>query len=160
MRDPSDYSAAFAEQLRWLGGEVALIGAMAALRYRSHPRETTDVDFLIRDMGDLPARLEADGYEVPTLTVKPGRVLTGGWAGIDIATGTSRIRPVPGLSRGPLVEQCEQAIIQLHHGLHGQPQRGAAPLPGAQDEGRHLLRRAHLYFHSVVLKVWRRRRRR
>ncbi|HET6965226.1 MAG TPA: hypothetical protein VFH58_10675 [Acidimicrobiales bacterium] len=71
MRDPSDYSAEFADYLRSLGGEVALIGAMAALRYRSHPRETTDVDFLIRDMGELPARLEADGYEVKAL-IEPG----------------------------------------------------------------------------------------
>ena len=41
MREPSGYySAEFAEYLRSLGGEVALIGALAALRYRSQPRET------------------------------------------------------------------------------------------------------------------------
>lgn len=41
------------------------------LRYRSQPRETTYVDFLIREIRDLPARLEADGYEVKVLA-EPG----------------------------------------------------------------------------------------
>lgn len=71
MREPSDYSAEFADYLKSLGGEVALIGALAAVRYRSQPRETTDVDFLVRSMHDLPARLEADGYEVKVVA-EPG----------------------------------------------------------------------------------------
>lgn len=71
VREPSDYSDEFADYLRSLGGEVALIGALAAVRYRSQPRETTDVDFLVRDMRDLPARLEADGYEVKVVS-EPG----------------------------------------------------------------------------------------
>ena len=71
VREPSDYSAEFADYLRSLGGEVALIGALAALRYRSQPRETTDVDFLVREMGDLPVQLKADGYEVKVVA-EPG----------------------------------------------------------------------------------------
>jgi hypothetical protein len=71
VREPSDYSTEFADYLRSLGGQVALIGALAAVRYRSGPRETTDVDFLVREIGDLPARLEGDGYEVKTMA-EPG----------------------------------------------------------------------------------------
>lgn len=68
MREPSDYSAQFVEYLQSLGFEVALIGALAAIRYRATPRETTDVDILVRELRDLPARLEADGYEVRAMT--------------------------------------------------------------------------------------------
>lgn len=67
MREPSDYSAEFTEYLRSLGAEPALIGALAALRYRSTPRQTTDVDFLVRELRDLPDRLRADGYEVKVI---------------------------------------------------------------------------------------------
>lgn len=73
MREPSDYSAEFAELLRSFGLEVALIGALAARRYRAVERQTTDVDFLARALLDLPERLEAAGYEVRTVS-EPGGV--------------------------------------------------------------------------------------
>lgn len=47
-----------------MGSEVALIGALAAIRYRVKERQTTDVDFLVGEIGNLKERLEADGYEV------------------------------------------------------------------------------------------------
>ena len=68
MRAPGDYSAQFAEYLRSLGSAPVLIGALAALEYRDAPRQTTDVDFLVKEVGDLPARLEADGYEVKQMS--------------------------------------------------------------------------------------------
>jgi hypothetical protein len=73
LRAPGDYSDQFAEYLRSLGSTPVLIGALAAARYRSTPRQTTDVDFLVREIGALPARLEADGYEVKQLS-DPGDI--------------------------------------------------------------------------------------
>lgn len=71
MREPSEYWADVAERLRSLGLEVALIGALAARRYRATDRITTDVDFLARELKDLPERMRSDGYEVRTMA-EPG----------------------------------------------------------------------------------------
>ena len=71
VRAPSDYAAQFAEYLASLGWRAALIGALAAARYRRDARMTTDVDLLVAAIGDLPARLAADGYEVRAMT-EPG----------------------------------------------------------------------------------------
>ncbi len=67
MLEPSDYSEAFAERLRSLGVEAALIGALAALRYRHRPRYTIDVDFLARTLDGIAASVEADGFETKVL---------------------------------------------------------------------------------------------
>ncbi|MCB1017710.1 MAG: hypothetical protein KDB10_21670 [Acidimicrobiales bacterium] len=64
MPEPSDYSAEVAGELRRLGVDARLIGALAALRYRRTPRVTTDVDFLARSLDGLAEALRADGYEV------------------------------------------------------------------------------------------------
>ena len=71
MPAPADYSNEFAEYLRSLGREVALVGALAAIRYRAQERQTTDVDFLVGEIGNLKDRLEADGYEVRAMA-EPG----------------------------------------------------------------------------------------
>lgn len=65
--EPSDYSARIAEQLRALGVEAVLIGALAALRYRATPRFTTDVDFLASSLAGVAEAMAADGYEVRAL---------------------------------------------------------------------------------------------
>lgn len=71
MREPSDYWPEIAERFRAAGVEVALIGALAARRYRAVDRQTTDVDFLARDLRDVPALMRAAGYEVRTMA-EPG----------------------------------------------------------------------------------------
>ena len=64
MREPSDSAASAAEILDRLGGRWALIGALAALRYRSTPRLTTDADFLAEPVEGLADAFEAAGYDV------------------------------------------------------------------------------------------------
>lgn len=46
------------------GVHWALIGAMAAIRYRSQERDTTDVDFLIADHQGIPEALQARSFDV------------------------------------------------------------------------------------------------
>lgn len=47
-----------------LGVDWALIGAMAAVKYRVRERDTTDVDFLIADHRGVPEALQAAGFDV------------------------------------------------------------------------------------------------
>jgi hypothetical protein len=61
----------FRDRLERLGLEPVLIGALAAQRYRLAPRFTTDVDFLVRRIGDLVESVRADGYEVSVMA-EPG----------------------------------------------------------------------------------------
>lgn len=68
---PSDYSATFADRLRSLGLAPVLIGALAALRYRSTPRFTIDVDFLVPSVAGLAEAMDAEGYDVRAMT-QPG----------------------------------------------------------------------------------------
>ena len=64
MREPSDSAAAGAEILERVGGAWALIGALAALRYRATPRLTVDADFLAEAHPDLADAFRAAGYDV------------------------------------------------------------------------------------------------
>lgn len=64
MREPSDSAAAAAEILDAAGVEWALIGGLAALRYRATPRLTVDADFLASRDPALAAAFRAAGYEV------------------------------------------------------------------------------------------------
>jgi len=67
VREPSASAAAAAEILDRLGGRWALVGALAALRYRTTPRLTTDVDILAEWRGGLVEAFEAAGYDVTVL---------------------------------------------------------------------------------------------
>lgn len=69
--EPSDYCDQFADDLRRLGLEPVLMGALAALRYRLHPRFTTDVDFLVPAFGDAVEHLTAEGYDIRPMA-QPG----------------------------------------------------------------------------------------
>ncbi len=71
MREISVYSAEFRDRLTGLGLEPVLIGALAAIRYRLEPRDTTDVDFLVRQLGDIAETMRGDGYDVRTMA-QPG----------------------------------------------------------------------------------------
>lgn len=64
MREPSDTAAAAAEILEGLGVRWALMGALAAIRYRAEPRFTTDVDILVEPHIRLAAAFTAVGYDV------------------------------------------------------------------------------------------------
>lgn len=64
MREPSDSAAAAAEILDAAGVEWALIGGLAALRYRATPRLTVDADFLASRDPALADAFRAAGYEV------------------------------------------------------------------------------------------------
>ena len=64
MREPSDSAAAAADVFAACGGRWALVGALAALRYRATPRLTTDADFLADDVDGLDDAFKAAGYEV------------------------------------------------------------------------------------------------
>ena len=71
MPDPSDYWSTFQRRLAELGCEPVLIGALAALQYRSTPRFTTDVDFLVRSLDGVAEAFRADGYDVQVMA-EPG----------------------------------------------------------------------------------------
>ena len=62
--DPSAWLASIADLFDDLGLEWALVGALAANRYRATPRFTTDVDTMVEWDPALPARLQEEGYEV------------------------------------------------------------------------------------------------
>jgi dsDNA-binding SOS-regulon protein len=64
VRDPSEAAATAAEILDGLGVRWALMGALAADRYRHRPRLTTDVDVLVEPDAQLRSAFEAAGYEV------------------------------------------------------------------------------------------------
>lgn len=71
MPEIEDSYVEFRDRLTALGLEPVLIGALAAQRYRLAPRFTTDVDFLVRRLGDLVAVLGAEGYDVSVMA-EPG----------------------------------------------------------------------------------------
>jgi len=71
VREPWDSAASAAEILNGLGGRWALIGALAALRYRVTPRLTTDADILADPVDGLAQAFEAAGYTVTTIA-SPG----------------------------------------------------------------------------------------
>lgn len=71
MREPSDSSRAAAEVFRRVGGDWALIGALAALRYRATPRLTVDADFLATWSPALSAAFRDEGYDVDEIA-EPG----------------------------------------------------------------------------------------
>lgn len=64
MREPSDSLASAAEVLDRAGGRWALMGALAAMRYRASPRMTTDVDVLAEPVEGLADAFAEAGYEV------------------------------------------------------------------------------------------------
>ena len=67
MHEPSDSVESTAEILDGLGGRWALVGALAALKYRTTPRMTTDIDVLAEDVPGLADAFSAAGYDVRTL---------------------------------------------------------------------------------------------
>lgn len=71
MREPSDSVAAAAEIFDAAGVEWALIGALAAQRYRTTPRMTTDADFLASSVVGLDDAFRAAGYDT-RLIADPG----------------------------------------------------------------------------------------
>jgi hypothetical protein len=50
MQNPSDYVDEYRRLLADLGCEPVVIGALAALQYRTTPRFTTDIDVLVRSL--------------------------------------------------------------------------------------------------------------
>ncbi len=64
MREPSDSAASAAEILASVGVDFALIGALAALRYRASSRLTTDADFLAEPHAGLADAFRTAGYDV------------------------------------------------------------------------------------------------
>lgn len=71
MREPSDSAARAAEVFERADVPWALVGALAALRYRATPRMTVDADFLARYEPRLVDAFRADGYDV-TEVAEPG----------------------------------------------------------------------------------------
>jgi hypothetical protein len=71
VRKPSDYYAEFRDRLRSLGAEPVGIGALAAIRYRLAPRETTDIDFLVRSLDGVAESMQELGYAVKSMA-QPG----------------------------------------------------------------------------------------
>jgi hypothetical protein len=71
VRDPVDSASAAGEILDRLGARWAIVGALAALRYRSTPRLTVDADILTEWRPDLVGAFEAAGYVV-TVIADPG----------------------------------------------------------------------------------------
>jgi len=65
--DPSAWLASIVEIFDSVGVEWALVGALAANRYRATTRFTTDVDTMATFDADLEHRLRAAGYEVTVL---------------------------------------------------------------------------------------------
>ena len=63
MPNPSDYVEQFRALLTDIGAEPVGIGAFAALRYRLTPRETTDVDFLVRSLAGVAEAAESIGLD-------------------------------------------------------------------------------------------------
>ena len=64
MREPSDSAARAAEIFERAAVPWALVGALAAMRYRATPRLTVDADFLARYEPRLVAAFRAAGYDV------------------------------------------------------------------------------------------------
>jgi hypothetical protein len=71
VRRPPDYFEEFRDRLTALGADPVGIGALAAIRYRLEPRETTDVDFLARSLDGIPEAMRALGYTVRVMA-QPG----------------------------------------------------------------------------------------
>ena len=67
MREPSDSAEAAAQLLEQLGARWAFIGAIAAMRYRTTPRLTVDVDVLVEPIDGLAEAFHDAGYEVSVL---------------------------------------------------------------------------------------------
>lgn len=63
-----------------------VIGALAAMRFRSEPRATTDVDFLVTSLAGVADALAADGLSVREVRDDDGRpyVVFARGAGVEI----------------------------------------------------------------------------
>ncbi|HLN17662.1 MAG TPA: hypothetical protein VK277_13040 [Acidimicrobiales bacterium] len=72
VREPSDSADAAGEILERLGARWAIIGGLAALRYRSTSRLTVDADILTEWRPDLVKAFEDAGYVV-TATADPAQ---------------------------------------------------------------------------------------
>jgi hypothetical protein len=89
----SDFSDAAAEILRGLGAEPVVIGALAAMLYRTSDRATSDADFLIRDVTGIPEAFASHGLQV-SVVGEPGEaplmyLVRGGDVRIDlVVSGT------------------------------------------------------------------------
>jgi len=62
--EPSAYFDRFRDELTKLGAQPVGIGAFAALLYRSEPRATTDVDFLVVSLRGVADEFRRQGYTV------------------------------------------------------------------------------------------------
>jgi hypothetical protein len=69
---PSDSYAEFRDLLSALGVDPVGIGALAALRYRSEPRATTDADFLVRSLDGVAEAATARGFSVRVIADEDG----------------------------------------------------------------------------------------
>ena len=64
VREPSDSASAAADVLDRVGVRWALMGALAALRYRATARMTTDADLLVEPSPAVAEAFEREGYDV------------------------------------------------------------------------------------------------
>jgi len=71
--DPSAWIASIAEILDDVGVDWAIVGALAANRYRSTPRFTTDLDAMATFDPELVHRFKGAGYDV-TVVSDPGEL--------------------------------------------------------------------------------------
>ena len=72
MREPEDSAASAAEVVASLGAQWALMGALAANRYRASPRLTTDADLLVQRVDGIERAFREAGYEVRALASGSG----------------------------------------------------------------------------------------
>lgn len=74
MRSQEEWSNLVEKLLAELEINGAVIGGVAAMKYRATERLTKDVDFLVRDFGKLKLALESGGFEVREMRDPTGSI--------------------------------------------------------------------------------------